>query len=918
MMAPPTHRHLLFALFFFLGLSGLPASAQTRAFEEMVFTGDSMNTVFPREKIFLHYDRPSYRPGDTIWFKGYLVTSPEHIPNDSSRLAYIEIINAQQEVVKRISTPCFFGLFAGNITLVEKNFPQGEYLLRAYTRYQENFGDSLFFESRFLVIDRRTTAWQTIIHTLRFNNNRLQLAARLMDENRLQLANRAITVRLRAKNKILFRTKILTDAAGNIGIDTLLSQTDRDQLQLEIAEQDQVKLQLPVKTGGRQSIDLQFLPEGGMLVTGLPQQLGFKALNAAGKGIEVKGTIQDSKGTVITSFASIHKGMGIVSFTPQPHEVYTAVLDDSSSFAIPAAQNSGMVLQVDASASDSIHLRIIGSADLYGNTFYFTVTTRGITAARGRVRLSANGFEARLARGQFRSGVTVFTLYDQQLQPVCGRAVFIHHPHDLQLALSPHKEAYDNKDSVSLRFTARNSRGEPGSGSFSIAVVDTGQVKISPDAENIISYLLLSTDVKGVIEEPGYYVKSPDPHAVEALMLTQGWISYHPTATPVVPYEKDFVISGRVSNILNKSLSAVNVLLFGKAGTGRIFIQDTITRADGTFAFSRFDFFETDSISLLLKAVNKKGKSFNVGIELDEPSYPAVPVLNRLATTDHLLTDTIAQQYIQQHQLIADLKKQDIVLEEVIVTSKLRIQGSKNLNEDGGADQVINEEILNKTPKESLLNILKTQVKGFYSGTPPKASQSYYMINSNIVRVIIDGVDLNFFYQPVTGMRNEYVQFLDTYLEYFAAEDIRAIEIMNTPTYNAAYRQRYLTIKEYMSSGPVTRDFSFIEITTRTGQGPFIKKTPGMYLLRPLYPVIGKQFYSPRYSTPAQPTVVPDLRQTVYWNPDVVTDVNGEAVLSFYTSESRSNYLVIVQGTDLKGNFGVLYQPLMVKSNAEK
>jgi hypothetical protein len=190
------------------------------------------------------------------------------------------------------------------------------------------------------------------------------------------------------------------------------------------------------------------------------------------------------------------------------------------------------------------------------------------------------------------------------------------------------------------------------------------------------------------------------------------------------------------------------------------------------------------------------------------------------------------------------------------------------------------------------------------------------MINSNVIRFVIDGVDLHFYYHPGSEQRDDYVVFLDTYLKYFSAEDIKGIEIMNRPAHNSAYRNQYLSVDEQMASGPTMVDFSFVEITTRSGQGPFLKKTPGMYLLKPLYPVLAKRFYSPKYTSSSHETFFPDLRKTIYWDPNVITDEKGEAVVSFYTSESKSNsYLVIVQGTDLKGNLGVLYQPLVIRKN---
>jgi hypothetical protein len=381
MNAPRTACPLL--LFILFLIASLPCYSQSSPFTNLVFHNDSLNSLYPREKIFVHHDRPYYKVRDTLWLKGYLLTGANNTPNDSSRLAYAEIINSQNEVVKRIVMPCYLGLFAGSIALTARSFPQGEYRLRAYTRFMMNFGDSLLPETRFSIIDPSQGTWETRLKELRFADNRLVLSATLSGQNG-QLANRPVTVRLKSKNKVIYRARVATDAAGRIYIDTLLGNTDRQNLQLEIADRDDVKLQVPVKNE-KGLVDLQFLPEGGSFIAGKHQRLGFKAINAFGKGTDVKGVIKDSKGAPVTRFASIHKGMGIVAFTPLANEVYTAQLDNGPSFALPVPQASGWLLQViNRSGDDSIQMTIDGSAGMQNRVVYFIASSRGITAARGK------------------------------------------------------------------------------------------------------------------------------------------------------------------------------------------------------------------------------------------------------------------------------------------------------------------------------------------------------------------------------------------------------------------------------------------------------------------------------------------------------------------------------------------------------
>jgi len=222
-----------------------------------------------------------------------------------------------------------------------------------------------------------------------------------------------------------------------------------------------------------------------------------------------------------------------------------------------------------------------------------------------------------------------------------------------------------------------------------------------------------------------------------------------------------------------------------------------------------------------------------------------------------------------------------------VIRATRKIRGSKNLNEDGGADQVITEKILEATPKENLLYVLSKQIPGF-----PVLRGAPFVIGKSKVEIVIDGIDLGWFEMDPIDV-----------LQYYSAEDVKGIEVMKSVKYNLSYQSKFYD--------PMDIDFIdppvFIEITTKTGAGPFMKRTPGVYLYKPLVPVIAKAFYSPRYIDPDQENIFPDLRSTIYWDPNIITNKEGKAEVSFYASESKSSYLIILQGTDLAGRFGVLY-----------
>lgn len=849
---------------------------------------------------------------DTLWLKGYVTTSAEHRPNDSSRIVHVEIIDAGKKVVKRISPVCYWGLFSSYIALNEGEYAQGEYLLRAYTRRMQNFGDSLFFVSRFAIADPALPEWQVRFEKLVYGDDRLSLAAFFTATDNRRKADQ-VSVRLLSANKTMLRWSGVPGPSGKLYLDTAVGSRENDRLEVEITDRNGLQLRLPVPVRSGKP-DLQFLPEGGVLLEGRQQQLAFKALDPFGKPLAVRGIITDDRGVTTASFETQHGGMGALLFQPAPGRTYTAKLDSGHDFTLPPAVAEGYMLQVE-NQPDTIRVSVDATDGYKDRLFYFTVTTRGVVRAWGRLRKKEEAVEIKLDKKQFPSGVTVFTLYNEQLLPVNERAVFIWHDNALQLSLQTHKPAYQLRDSVQLLLKVSDSAGQPVPGSFSITVIDTSQVPVNALQENLLSYMLLSADLRGTVEDPYQYCNDSAAAVADLLMLTQGWVAYRqPPVHKPFAYEKDLTVTGRVTNAFNKPLSNTGITLFGRVGHSGMFLMDTTTSETGQFTFNKFPVFETDSISMVIKAVNRRGKSFNVGIDLDEPVYPLYAGNIRLARGAAMLTDSAVKAYTaHQQELIESFKRDGTYLEEVVVTARARISGSKNLNADGGSDQVINEATLDKTPKQNLVDVLRQQVKGFREGSPPKSNRQRYMVGSNIARFVIDGVDLEFFYQQEAEQSMmDYLLFYRGILSYFAAEDIKGIEVMNTPRYNGTYKSRFLTIGELMSSSPATIDYSFIEITTHSGNGPFMKKTPGMYLLKPVYPFIAKKFYSPRYSSADDRPVFPDHRTTVYWNADVVTDSAGRAELSFYTSESKGNYLMIIQGTDLKGRFGVHYAPLFI------
>ncbi|MDB5013313.1 MAG: TonB-dependent receptor, partial [Daejeonella sp.] len=65
-----------------------------------------------------------------------------------------------------------------------------------------------------------------------------------------------------------------------------------------------------------------------------------------------------------------------------------------------------------------------------------------------------------------------------------------------------------------------------------------------------------------------------------------------------------------------------------------------------------------------------------------------------------------------------------------------------------------------------------------------------------------------------------------------------------------------------------------------------------------------REFYSPNYGSPKEQPILKDLRTTIYWNPNIITDSLGKATVEFYNADGTGNYRAIIEGLNADGKLG--------------
>lgn len=107
--------------------------------EQLATRAKLFGDKIPQEKVYVHMDNTSYFLGDTIWFAAYTRQTNNDHPSTMSGVLYVELLNQDGYLVERKLVRMRNGRGHGNFVIPTDQWG-GFYELRAYTRWQLNWG----------------------------------------------------------------------------------------------------------------------------------------------------------------------------------------------------------------------------------------------------------------------------------------------------------------------------------------------------------------------------------------------------------------------------------------------------------------------------------------------------------------------------------------------------------------------------------------------------------------------------------------------------------------------------------------------------------------------------------------------------------------------------------------------------------
>ena len=301
----------------------------------------------------------------------------------------------------------------------------------------------------------------------------------------------------------------------------------------------------PIPYPSNASFDVSFFPEGGQLLPETFSRIGFKALNGIGLSEEIVGEIYDSNDQHIVSIQSLHAGMGSFLLFPEEGKTYYALCtneeDITLRFDLPDVQPNTCVLR--AIQRNQQFFIVAEDHRTVKDDLFLVVHLRG--ALLYAQQMPENNMVA-LKCMEIPPGLIQVLLLDKEMNPLSERLLF-NRPHALAKAdITTDKPNYERRDRVKMSIKINLPDGYQKKGSFALSVTDNHDVL--PDTSmTITSYLLLSSELKGYIEDANYYLSNHPAaaEALDALMLTQGWRRYDiPSVAQGILEEPDGYIDG--------------------------------------------------------------------------------------------------------------------------------------------------------------------------------------------------------------------------------------------------------------------------------------------------------------------------------------------------------------------------------------
>ena len=783
------------------------------------------------EKLYLHTDKSLYIAGEYIWFRGYLENSSALSEMAHSNFIYVELYS--DTLISRVKIKKSEDGFAGQLPLAH-NLKSGEYTLRGYTTWMMNSNPEFMFHKQISLINptERSSRLVTTPGVTRTTTNSSLLNIKATEVKQ-------------------------TGEAGEQSADTLGS--------------------------------VQFFPESGRYLADRFAVIAFKATDTKGRGFNTEGALYNRKDSLIAHLVTEHNGMGVLRFLPISGESYYILASngkgDRVRFNLPQPESEGAVINLrNRDGKIFINTNI---SDLFATTGVTILIHNGDSLFLCEdINRQEKTFI--LKQESLAPGINHILIVDRNSKILSERLFFVYPKSEVIVSLVSKNgdETTGTRESAGYTLQLKDSLGNPLKGKFSVSVTDSFLSPYDSLCDNFKSYMLLSSEIRGAIENPAYYFMDDSlqrARAMDLLMMVQGWRYYDLPAILSAQnssakrwYEKEFTqqITGRATSTFRNTKRSTLSVLAPEIGLA---VSEPLNKT-GKFTVTDLNF--PDSTNFILSCTGKEGQK-GYYLDIEEQKFPPVGQYSFIKKRESVLDPGSMMIYTKMFYDTGG--SEAVTLNAAVISSSPKVAPKYNpspFNQYFDRRQLRERSELDLYSGMSLLDYIVGNFPGLMYG-PTGDDGQRTVISTRSFNITGDpGVPLLFINRAQVQSTGD--------LDMYTVDDVENVAFLKG---NDGFMFRTLS--------------GVILVTLRyAAQNKDVSWYFNTKLLSPLGWQKPSKFYSPDYSLAKDNEAIKyDTRTTLFWDPAVRTDDNGIAKILFYTSDRKTRLNIVIEGTTSTGEY---------------
>ncbi len=823
---------------------------------------EQYNMKYRQEHVFVQLDKELYKPGESIWFKGYVSSELNaDAPALSNDFLIILLDNLGQQILwerypveKNTASGCM---------VIPKSTEGGKYTFIAFTSWMKNMDVEEVYSKDIIISEH---ADKEVLIDLKFpegiymQDNSIKAEIEVYTKNLRPAAGATYSYTVNAFDEVIAKGKDITNDGGKSDINFNLSGDMTNKLvtlNVSVKYQGSNESIVRLVPGVNNEIDIKFYPEGGSLIKNIESKVAFKAVDSYGLPYDFQGGIYDENNELISDIKTSYNGRGIFNIVPglKQYKVKITKPDNvDKEFHLPEVKSDGISLTYKGLIENSIVLQATsGNTSEIEQTYW--IAENGNKICWGANIKIQDVREVKIPVINFTTGILRITIFNESKSVAAERFIYVNKMDAKPIKAKTDKLKYSSREKVTLEIFAGQTEEDSSALNLSVSVVNknlffsnnnSGSFRCGKQPDIELS--------QGAADFIGTSCFNSSPENNDLLMMSSDYkgISYteifNSNTFDKYPYYIQDGISGFVLDKKGNPVSNAKIKLI-HAPDMEFF--ETESNGDGIFnVLFKNDVIDFNFLSLSVSEESSRLKPqvladnefYNKLFEhfqVNEEDWNIQKTMDLIAYNDPKLIYTGKYKKTRQNQLV--------------------LQNDKKYDADRYSSYTNVLDIIHEIKPFNLIN---NQIV-FPGGTNSLLFQSGALI-------VIDGIKAG---TDVSVLKTISPNDIDNINVSTNVVDIHAYTGLNAQ--------------------------GVIEITTIGGKNSRApqKEMPKEVVKENYY--TGCEFYTPDYASGNYDKV--DIRTTLYWNPMVTVNTGEETVLDFYNSDIKGEYIGVISGMTRAG-----------------